>query len=116
MSKLIGKKADAKFNAFAFETTDRNDQQIFMIGIFTDQTYDSSSTRSGWFQYNELNNPDIKGCLSSQEQDLLGVRLKSGKPFVIYLDKIPAEVTNRDGKPRYDCRAAEIVGFEVEAA
>lgn len=113
MAKLIGKQGEAKFNAFAFEAQDRNNEPIFMIGVFTDETYDSSSTRSGWFQYDELNNPDIQSCLSSKEQDLLGIRLKSGKPFVAYLDKMPAEVTNRDGKPRFDCRAVNIVGFEI---
>jgi len=124
MSKIIGQKADAKFNAFAFETEDKNGNPVFMIGVFTDETYDSSTTRSGWFQYQELTNPDIQRCLSSFEEDFIGKRAQSGKPFIIYLDKMPSEVMSRPytdksgktvpAKPRYDCRPVRIVGFEVE--
>jgi len=115
MSKLVGKKADAAFNAFAFRSeikkSNGDTQEVFMLGLFKEQRYDSN-VRSGWIQHSSLVS-DLMDTLSYEEQTITGTVMKSGKQFVLYLDQMPAEVENRDGKPRYDCRPVRIVGFEI---
>lgn len=111
MSKLIGKEADARFNAFAFPAEDQDGNPIYMIGLFKEEYY-SSDIRSGWLRYNTLVD-DLLSTLSSEEADVLGARRISGQRFTVFLDRMPVEVNNRDGKPRYDCRQVKVVGFEM---
>ncbi len=113
--QLIGKESKIKYNALAVKFADENSgNDVHMVGVHLADRR-TNTTRTGWFRYAQFKNPDIIACLSYQEKDLIGIRLKSGKPFTVYLSEdVPEIVSSFSGKDSYDCSNADIVGFEVD--
>ena len=115
---LTGKESKFAFNAFGFETEDRNGDPMVMVAIFNDDNYEGVvNTRTGWLRYSNASE-QLTALLSSEEKDVLGTRIKSGARFTIFLDQSPDEtegMSQSAGKvvPRYDTRDVKVVGFET---